>query len=133
MEIEFYASRAFGFPELNTNDVAAAKRSYGAVLGWTAFDVPSAHGSYALARADGKDVAGIHLSSRGDPSRLHYVAVESADRVAARAKELGGRVEAPPFDAPGVGRMAMIGHPADARFAVISDPQGAVFCVVEPS
>ena len=45
MEIESYASGAFCFAELNTNNVAAAKRFYGAVLGWTALDVPSAQGA----------------------------------------------------------------------------------------
>jgi uncharacterized protein len=42
-------------------------------------------------------------------------AVDDADAVAAKATELGGRVLAPPFDAPWV------------RMTVISDPQGAVF------
>src|SRR5262245_19355930 len=118
MEIKSYPVGTFCFPELNTRDVEAAKRFYGAVLGWTAFDVPSAQGSYTLARVNGKDVAGIHLSSRDRPSWLHYVAVESADRFAARAAELGGTVEVAPFDVPGVGRMAMIRDPAEACFAL---------------
>jgi predicted enzyme related to lactoylglutathione lyase len=42
-------------------------------------------------------------------------AVDDADAVADTAAELGGRVLAPPFDAPWV------------RMTVISDPQGAVF------
>jgi len=118
MEIQAYSPGAFCFPELNTTDIAVAKRFYGPVLGWTAFDVPSAQGSYVLARADGKDVAGIHLVSRGEPSWLHYVAVESSDQVAARAAELGGKLEAAPFDVHGVGRMAMIQDPAGADFAI---------------
>ena len=42
-------------------------------------------------------------------------AVADADATAARAKELGGRVLAPPVDAPWV------------RMTVIADPQGATF------
>ena len=42
-------------------------------------------------------------------------AVEDADAAAAKATELGGKVIAPPFDAPWV------------RMAVIADPQGATF------
>jgi len=42
-------------------------------------------------------------------------AIDDADAVATRAAALGGRVLAPPFDAPWV------------RMTVISDPQGAVF------
>lgn len=67
MEISSYPSGAFCFPELNTRDVEAAKRFYGPVLGWTTFDVPSAAGSYSLARVNGKDVAGIHLASGSAP------------------------------------------------------------------
>ena len=118
MEITSYESGFFCFPELNTHGVEAAKRFYQAVLGWTTFDVPGAQGSYSLARANGKDVAGIHLSTRGEPSWLHYVSVESTDRAAARATELGGTVEVAPFDVHGVGRMAMIQDPAEARFAL---------------
>jgi predicted enzyme related to lactoylglutathione lyase len=42
--------------------------------------------------------------------------VDSVDRAAAKATELGGAVHMPPTDIPGVG-----------RFAVVGDPQGAVF------
>ena len=42
-------------------------------------------------------------------------AVEDADATAARAAELGGKVDVPPFDAPWV------------RMTVITDPQGATF------
>jgi predicted enzyme related to lactoylglutathione lyase len=42
-------------------------------------------------------------------------AVDDADAIAARAAELGGRVVAPPFDAPWV------------RMTVLVDPQGATF------
>lgn len=118
MEIAAHPPGTFCFPELNTRDVAKAKLFYTAVLGWTTFDVPSAAGSYALARAEGKDVAGIHLSSLAGPRWLHYVSVESADRTAARAAELGGTVEVPAFDVQGVGRMAMLRDPADALFAL---------------
>jgi predicted enzyme related to lactoylglutathione lyase len=118
MEVASHTPGTFCFSELNTRDVAKAKGFYTAVLGWATFDVPSAGGSYALARAQGKDVAGIHLSSHGGASWLQYVAVESADRTAARAAELGGAVEAPPFDVQGVGRMALLRDPAGARFAL---------------
>jgi predicted enzyme related to lactoylglutathione lyase len=42
-------------------------------------------------------------------------AVDDADAIAAQAEKLGGKVLAPPFDAPWV------------RMTVVSDPQGAVF------
>jgi Predicted enzyme related to lactoylglutathione lyase len=51
---------------------------------------------------------------------LSYVSVESADRSAARASELGGTVLAPAFDVMEAGRMA-----------VIQDPTGGVLAVWE--
>jgi predicted enzyme related to lactoylglutathione lyase len=118
VEVSSHAPGTFCFPELNTRDVARAKAFYSGVLGWTTLDVPSAAGSYALARARDKDVAGIHLSSHAPARWLHYVSVDSADRAAAHAAELGGAVEATPFDVAGVGRMAVLRDPAGARFAV---------------
>jgi len=47
-----------------------------------------------------------------------YLSVGEADRVAARAVELGGKVLAPPFDVAGVGRMAFLEDPTQARFAL---------------
>ena len=52
---------------------------------------------------------------------LAYFAVADVDATAARAGELGGLVAAPAFDAPGVGRIAVLG-----------DPQGAIFAVITP-
>ena len=118
MELTSHPAGTFCFPELNTRDMDGAKRFYGGLLGWTWFDVPSAAGGYSLLRVDGKDVAGLHRSDRGEPSWLCYVAVDSAARVATRAVELGGTLLAPPFDVPGVGRMAVIEDPAQARFAL---------------
>lgn len=125
MEISSHAPGRFCFPELSTNDVAGAKAFYGQLLGWTTFDVPSAQGSYALARVGGRDVAGIHLSTRGEPRWLPYVSVLSAEVTAARAAELGGTVRVPPFDVPGVGRMAMIEDPARAEVA-LWEPRGMI-------
>ena len=48
-----------------------------------------------------------------------YIAVESADETAARITANGGAVHVPPFDAPGVGRMAMVADPSGANFAII--------------
>jgi predicted enzyme related to lactoylglutathione lyase len=118
VELTSHPAGTFCFPELNTRDMDGAKRFYGQLLGWTWFDVPSAAGAYSLLRLEGRDVAGLHRSDRGEPSWMCYVAVDDADRVAARAAELGGKLLAPPFDVPGVGRMALLEDPAQARFAL---------------
>jgi predicted enzyme related to lactoylglutathione lyase len=51
---------------------------------------------------------------------MTYIAVDSADRAVTRAREEGGTVVVPAFDAPPAGRMA-----------VLRDPAGAAFCVWE--
>jgi hypothetical protein len=47
-----------------------------------------------------------------------YVNVESADDVAAKAKSLGAKIDAEPFDVGNVGRMAVITDPEGATFAI---------------
>jgi len=108
-------------------DPRAALEFYGALLGWEFVgpgpipgDPP---GEYHVARIRGRDVAGISSLPPGAPERTAwatYVAVQSADATADRARAAGGCVVAGPFDAPPAGRMA-----------VLSDPGGAVFCVWE--
>jgi len=87
----------------------------------------AAHGSgrtYTLFRKRGRDVAaGYRLKpdQKGVPPHWQvYVRAASADEAAARAKELGATVLAPPFDVFDAGRMA-----------VLQDPTGAVFSVWE--
>jgi uncharacterized protein len=49
-----------------------------------------------------------------------YFQVDDCDASAARATDLGGRVNVPPNDIPHVG-----------RFAMLSDPQGAMFSIIK--
>ena len=112
----------FIWPEVSTTDAAKSLAFYGALLGWT--DNPVMEGSYHIFQTGGKDVGGLYQLmpeqiARGvKPHWLNYVAVESSDASAAKAKSLGGTVLNEPFDVPGVGRMA-----------VIQDPTGATFCL----
>jgi predicted enzyme related to lactoylglutathione lyase len=48
-----------------------------------------------------------------------YIAVDNADETVAKITENGGSIRVPPFDAPGVGRMAMATDPSGANFAII--------------
>ncbi|MBK8304277.1 MAG: hypothetical protein IPK98_13035 [Chloracidobacterium sp.] len=48
-----------------------------------------------------------------------YIAVANADETVASITENGGSIRVPPFDAPGVGRMAMVADPSGADFAII--------------
>src|SRR5689334_16555020 len=84
-------------------DPEAALNFYGALLSWE-FAGPGAMpgdppGSYYVARLRGRDVAGIGSAVPGvlTPLWMTHVAVQDADAVAARARELGGSVAVDPF------------------------------------
>ena len=96
-------------------DVAAACDFYGGLLGWR-FEVAGAAGSYAVARLDGRDVAGI-APEAGQPVAWNtYVTVDAADDTAVAIAAAGGDVAAGPADAG-----------AEGRFAICADPRGARF------
>lgn len=118
-----YAAGTFCWAELSTTDHEAAKAFYSALLGWQYNDVPIGEDAvYSIAQVDGLDVAAVAAQPQqqrdaGVPALWNsYVAVQSADAVAAQAKDLGANLHAPPFDVMSAGRMA-----------VIQDPQGAYF------
>jgi len=132
---------SLNFNGLATRDVEGAKAFYGAVFGWETLDLDGAlmwtlpgYGDFLERRNPGlrarlteMEVAGAFadvvatIEPIGDdrpddaPRWTVTFAVEDADAVAAKAYELGARIEVPPFDAPWV------------RMTVITDPQGATF------
>jgi uncharacterized protein len=110
-----YTSGTFCWADVIVPDTVAAKEFYSALFGWTQRDVPG----YTFFVLDGKDVAGLAAGPDGyPPIWLSYVAVDDADRSAARAAELGGEVTMAPRDT---------GAPAanPGRGALLADPQGA--------
>jgi uncharacterized protein len=118
----------FCWADVTTTDQEGAKAFYGGLFGWEADDRPVGDGVYySMMRLDGKDVAAISPQQPGQraagvPALWNsYVSVQSADAAAERARELGGKVHAAPFDVLDAGRMA-----------VMQDPQGAFFMVWEP-
>jgi uncharacterized protein len=130
------------FNGLNTRDVEGAKKFYGSVFGWTTLELPGGFAMWTLP-GYGDHLETIHpdirkqVADSGGPKGFEDVvasinpisedqpdtpphwsvtfAVDDADATAAKATELGGKLIAPPFDAPWV------------RMTVISDPQGATF------
>ena len=54
------------------------------------------------------------------PHWLVYFAVEDTDATVAKAGELGGSTVVEPFDAEGVGRIAVVSDPNGAAFAAIT-------------
>jgi predicted enzyme related to lactoylglutathione lyase len=128
------------FNGLGTRDVDGAKKFYGSVFGWTTLALGGGaemwtlpgYGDYLerdhpglreqVAEVGGPEgfedvVASINPIPDDEPDTpAHWsvtFATDDADATAAKASELGGKVIAPPFDAPWV------------RMTVIQDPQGA--------
>jgi predicted enzyme related to lactoylglutathione lyase len=105
-------------------DPAATQPFYQGLFGWEFEDVmpEGSPGSYFMGRLRGGDVAAVGSVPEGAPSEAiwnTYVAVDSADKAAAQAREAGGQAMEP-FDVMDAGRMA-----------VVTDPEGATFCVWE--
>ena len=126
--IDKYAPGSFCWIELGTTDQNAAKSFYGSLFGWSPNDVPMGPNDfYTMFQLEGRTAAAGYTLRPGQrtlgvpPHWMIYVAVDSADAAAARAKELGGTVLAEPFDVFDAGRMA-----------VLQDPTGTVFCVWQP-
>ena len=133
---------SLNFNDLNARDVERAKSFYGSVFGWRTLELEGGFEMWTLpgygdhlerdnpdmrkqmaevgAPAGFEDVVASIVPIPGDQpdTPAHWgvtFAVDDADAVAAKATELGGKVIAPPFDAPWV------------RMTVIADPQGATF------
>lgn len=120
-----YTPGTFCWTDLSTPDQEGAKAFYSALFGWVSEDIPMGDGAvYSMQRIDGRDVAAISPQPQqqrdaGVPAMWNsYIAVESADEAADRARALGADVHAGPFEVFTSGRMA-----------VIQDPNGAFFNV----
>lgn len=110
--------------ELRTKDLGAAIEFYTKLFGWELPQTKISPIDYKEVVIDGVAHGGM-MSMEGDdwggaPSHwATYIAVANADETAASITENGGCVRVPPFDAPGVGRMAMVADPSGADFAII--------------
>lgn len=104
-------------------DPAQVHGFYEGLFGWE-FVGPAAMpgedetAAYWVARLEERDVAGLGtLPKDASPGWITHVRTRSADETAEAAERAGGRVLAPPFDVPPVGRMAVLADPAGAVFA----------------
>lgn len=128
---------AFIWYELLTPDMAAARRFYQAVVGWTineSTDMPGM--DYRMIVAPDGLVGGMMelnadmLANGAHPVWLAYIAVEDVDATVADAVARGGQVHLPPRDIPDVGRFAMLADPQGAPFYVmrgLSDEESGAF------
>lgn len=111
--------------ELATSDIGRAMNFYREMFGWDLIESKVAPGGYREIVMDGKSHGGMMAidetwGPEPPPSFWsNYVAVDNCDSTVAKIKEMGGGVNHGPFDAPGVGRIAMVTDPGGAAFAII--------------
>ncbi|MGQ0540842.1 MAG: VOC family protein [Blastocatellia bacterium] len=111
--------------ELATKDLDAATTFYKELFGWNLEQSKVTPMVYKEIHFNGEAVGGmmaIDASWGENPPPSHwsaYIAVDNADETVAKIKENGGGVRQEPFDAPGVGRIALVNDPSGANFALI--------------
>jgi predicted enzyme related to lactoylglutathione lyase len=107
--------------DLLTSDVAAARRFYGDLLGWTFDD----HGDLAVARLDGRPVAAlVPLRVEEAPHWLPSLSVPDPDAAAARVRRAGGAVHLGPKAMPGRGRVAVVRDAQGAALVLLRSATG---------
>ena len=112
--------------DLSSTDAAGAREYYSKLFGWKAEpEKDPAAGGYAIARLDGKDVAGIGGTQdpNGPSAWMVYIGTHDADAMAKKIEAEGGKIVAPPFDVMDVGRMSVFQDPTGA-FISIWQPKG---------
>ncbi|MGC2424610.1 MAG: VOC family protein [Nitrospirota bacterium] len=115
------------FVELVTPDLAAAKKFYAGLFGWTFRDIQGGGTKYAEAMLDGSPVAGLvqkNLSANEhrQPAWLSFFSVVDVDAATKIALQNGAKALFEPHSIPDRGREA-----------VLEDPQGAVFALLASS
>ena len=108
------AHGTFGWNELMTSDIAAAKDFYAKVAGWTYQDMPMGDmGDYTLAFLAGNDVpvAGLMPWPKDQPGSddwFAYLNVDNMDAALEAALSAGGNVAREKFFIDGTGWIAVV-------------------------
>lgn len=121
----------FHWNELMTWSVEKAKAFYADTLGWSYEAFPMEDGDYTVCKAGDEVAGGIFEMKPGagfdgiSDQWFPYIAVDDIDARVAKVQGAGGEVMRPPFDVPGVGRIATVRDKAGAAVGWITpDEQG---------
>jgi|ERR1700733_11712817 predicted enzyme related to lactoylglutathione lyase len=115
--------------DLVTPDLAASKRFYAGLFGWTFNEVHGRSTDYALAMLDGRPVCGIiqRAAPPGEhrqPAWLTFLAASDVDATKQLVVQQGGQVLFAPHTFPQRGRQAVFADPQGAVFAVLASTSG---------
>lgn len=114
----------FGWHELMTPDVEGAKAFYAASLGWTFDQVKMGLSTYWLAKSNGRPAAGIvdigrAGTSGAPPHWFSYIMVDDIEARVASIEASGGKIQRPPFNVGGIGRIAVVTDPTGADLGLM--------------
>ena len=128
-EFTIPAPGTFCWRELASRDLPAAVDFYAKLFGWSLQQSKVTPMDYKEIIIDGKAHGGMmaideNWGPEPPPSFWgNYIAVANADETAEKIVENGGSIKHGPFDAPGVGRMALVVDPAGVGFSIIQFTQ----------
>lgn len=109
--------------ELRSPNLEAARSFYSELFGWTLEQSTVTDMPYLEIVHNDAAIGGMMpMDENWGEMPAHwasYIAVDDADAAAEAIVQNGGAIHAPPFDAPGVGRIAMVADPSGASFAII--------------
>ena len=114
---------AFVHVELNTTDIAKAKKFYGQLFQWNLEDVDMGPaGMYTLIKP-GEGTGGGMFQMPGIPTSmwLAYVSVDDVKAATQKAKSLGATIHKEVTEIPNIG-----------WFSIIVDPTGAMLALWKP-
>jgi predicted enzyme related to lactoylglutathione lyase len=117
------------FVELVTPDLAASKRFYGALFGWTFRDIDAGGTPYAEAMLADQPAAGlfqrnIAAGEHRQPAWLTYISAPDVDATVQTASQQGAKVLFAPHSFPDRGREAVLMDPQGAAFAILASSSG---------
>jgi hypothetical protein len=120
---------SFHWNELMTHDAEKAKAFYRAAIGWAFDAMPMPDGTYWVAKMADKPVGGIFPMNGTDfkdmPEHwMPYLKVDNVDTRLKKASAIGAKVMRPPFDIPGVGRIAILQEPGGAVIGWMTPASG---------
>lgn len=112
--------------ELATNNLQAAKEFYSELFGWEfKQSAASTDKEYSEIYTGGIPVGGMmEMDEKWGPTPpppywSTYVAVDDINDTIAKIEANGGSVRMAPFEAPGVGTIAVVADPSGATFEII--------------
>ncbi len=110
-------NHSFVWYDLMTTDVQAAKRFYGAVVGW---EYTEQGAGYFVANVGKTGVAGITAlpaNIKGVPPFWSgYIQCQNVDQTCKQLQQMGGAIHKEPWEIPGMLRMAVVADPTGANF-----------------